>query len=99
MNRREFLRLSSACTLMASAPQEVPAQPSGAIGATAGNTSTAWDRGQLLHLLPTVSDREMLIKASFNRSLAVAPLLRVGTRTVPGRMSDTHGECWQFHRI
>ena len=94
MNRRDFLRLSSAGTLLASAPQALLAQ---AAGATARSTGAAWDRGRLLHLLPTVSEREMLIKASFDRALTAAPLLRVGTRSVPGRMSDTRGECWQFH--
>jgi hypothetical protein len=36
------------------------------------------DAGNLRHLLPTVSDTRMLIKASFNAPLAAAPTLRVG---------------------
>ena len=97
MNRREFLRMSSAGTLLSAMPQEMLAQSPQSAGAKALGTGDAWDRGRLLHLLPTVSDREMLIKASFDRALATAPVLRVGSRAVPGRMSDTHGECWQFH--
>ena len=63
----------------------------------AAKSGAGWDRGRLLHLLPTVSDREILIKASFDRALTAAPSLRVGARTVSARMSDTRGECWQFH--
>jgi hypothetical protein len=97
MNRRDFLRMSSAGTLLAAVPPEMLAQSPQATAATAVSTGSVWDRGRLLHLLPTVSDREMLIKASFAGALTATPLLRVGTRTVPGRMSDTRGECWQFH--
>jgi hypothetical protein len=97
MNRREFLRMSSAGTLLAGVAPEVLAQSPQSTSATTANTSSAWDHGRVLHLLPTVNDREMLIKISVDRTLIAAPLLRVGTRTVPGRMSDTRGECWQFH--
>ena len=62
----------------------------------AASRSAAWDAGQLRHLLPTVSDTEMLIKASFVRPLTAAPSLRVGTTTIRGQMSDTAGELWQF---
>jgi len=97
MNRRDFLRMSSVGTLLAEVPQEILAQSAKFTSVATKNATTVWDRGRLLHLLPTVSDREMLIKASFERGLAAAPLLRVGTHTVAGRMSDTRGECWQFH--
>jgi hypothetical protein len=55
-----------------------------------------WDTGRVRHLLPTVSDTQMLIKASFDRPLSVPPVLRIGTARVEGRMSDTAGEFWQF---
>jgi len=95
MNRRDFLRTSSAATVLAALPQETFAQSPQA--AAAANTGTAWDRGRLLHLLPTVSDQEMLVKASFDATLTAPPLLRVGPHAVSGSMSDTRGECWQFH--
>ena len=60
MNRRDFLRTSSAATVLAALPQETFAQSPQA--AAAANTGTAWDRGRLLHLLPTVSDQEMLVR-------------------------------------
>ena len=56
-----------------------------------------WDAGRVRHLLPTVSDSRILLKASFERPLSAAPTLRVGTTDIAGRMNDTAGECWQFH--
>ena len=56
-----------------------------------------WDAGLVRHLLPTVSDSRMLLKVSFVRPLSVAPTLRMGPRTVLGRMTDTVGEHWQFY--
>jgi hypothetical protein len=44
----------------------------------------AWDAGQLTHLLPTVSDTPILIKASFSKPLSGAPVLRVGSMRVQG---------------
>jgi hypothetical protein len=38
----------------------------------------------------------MLIKASFKQPLRSAPTLRIGTNSVPGVMTDTAGEFWQF---
>jgi hypothetical protein len=38
----------------------------------------------------------MLIKASFKRPLASAPVLSLGPRRVRGERTDTHGEFWQF---
>jgi hypothetical protein len=97
MNRRDFLRISSAGTLLGALPQEMLAQSPQGAAATAANSGSVWDRGRSLHLLPTVSHQEMLVKASFDAPLTTPPLLRVGSRTVPGSMSDTRGECWQFH--
>jgi len=56
-----------------------------------------WDAGQVRHLLPTVSDSRLLLKASFDRALSAAPTLRVGSAAIPGRMNDTAGEHWQFY--
>jgi hypothetical protein len=56
-----------------------------------------WDAGIVRHLLPTVSDSRILVKASFERPLSAAPTLRIGTTDVAGRMNDTAGEHWQFH--
>lgn len=91
MDRRHFLRLSSVGTMLARLPGDTPG-----LAAVVPSEAT-WDRGQLLHLLPTVSDREILIKASFAAPLTVAPTLRVGALAVRGQMSDTRGELWQFH--
>ena len=56
-----------------------------------------WDTGRVRHLLPTVSDSRILLKASFDRPLSSAPTLRVGTSDIAGRKNDTAGEYWQFH--
>jgi phosphodiesterase/alkaline phosphatase D-like protein len=88
MDRRHFLRLSSASAMLAGWPSDLPAVTP---------PEANWERGQLRHLLPTVSDREILVKASFAAPLAAAPTLRVGGLVVTGQMSDTRGELWQFH--
>jgi hypothetical protein len=91
MNRREFLAGSMGASLLASLPADLFAQ------AGSPPRSEAWDSGRVRHLLPTVSDTRMLIKVSFTRPLSSAPTLRVGAKTVRGRMNDTRGEFWQFH--
>ena len=58
--------------------------------------SVDWDAGRMRHILPTVSDTEMLIKVSVDAPLRAAPILNVGSTRVEGRMSDTAGEYWQF---
>lgn len=56
-----------------------------------------WDAGSVLHLLPTVSDSRMLLKASFVRPLTRPPTLRIGSTSLAGRMNDTTGTHWQFY--
>ena len=92
-NRREFLGASSAFALSAAVPADLFAQSI----ATPLPSGAAWDQGSVRHLLPTVSDNRILIKASFDAPLPVAPTLRVGGTSVPGRMSDTRGEFWHFY--
>jgi len=53
-----------------------------------------WNGGDLVHLLPTVSDERMLIKASFSRALAKPPRLLVDKRAASTRRTDSSGEHW-----
>jgi hypothetical protein len=92
MKRRDFLRTTAAGPLLAALPPELLAQTS-----APPSTGGAWNNGAVRHLLPTVSDTQMLLKASFSAPLSQPPLLRVGTLTVRGRMADTRGEMWAFH--
>jgi len=92
-SRREFLRASSALALTAAVPADLFAQAK----ATAPPSNGAWDRGSVQHLLPTVSDSRILIKASFDAPPPAAPTLRVGDTSVRGRMSDTRGLFWHFY--
>ncbi len=55
-----------------------------------------WDAGSVLHVLPTVSDRRFLIKASFSEKLTNAPYLRAGNRLRRGLQTDRHGCFWSF---
>lgn len=80
-----------AAAILASRPAESFAQP------RTSSAPGAWDPGRLRHLLPTVSDTRLLIKASFTQPLSAPPTLRIGTTGVSGRMNDTAGECWQFY--
>lgn len=52
--------------------------------------------GGLRHLLPAASQDRFLIKASFFAPLARAPELRVGSRRVTGRRTDSDGQFWLF---
>ena len=92
MRRRDFLRATAAGPLLAALPAELLAQTS-ARPATGG----PWNTGAVRHLLPTVSDTQILLKASFDAPLSQPPILRVDKLTVPGRMADTRGEMWAFH--
>jgi hypothetical protein len=91
MDRRGFLTGSMGAAILASLPADTFSQT--------GNPPPpqAWDPGQVRHLLPTVSDTRILIKASFTQPLAAAPTLRIGTTAVRGRMNDTDGAFWQFY--
>ena len=91
IDRREFLRGTAATGLTLAPPTDLFAQ------AAAAAPASAWDAGALRHLLPTVSDSRILIKASFNAPLADAPTLRIGGTSVHGRMGDTRGEHWHFY--
>lgn len=90
VDRRQFLLGGFGATMIASLPAERLAD----LGTPP--VSVDWDSGQARHLLPTVSDSSILIKASFVRPLTGPPTLRIGTRVVAGRMNDTRGEFWQF---
>jgi hypothetical protein len=90
-DRRQFLVGTFGATVLSSLPASLFAD-AGAPPATA-----MWDAGQVRHILPTVSDSEMLIKVSLALPQKAAPRLSIGAATVPGRMNDTQGEFWQFH--
>jgi hypothetical protein len=92
-DRRRFLRSSAAAALSLAVPADLFAQ---AASVSAPGSAT-WDAGGLRHLLPTVSDTRMLIKASFSTPLMDAPTLSVGGTSVRGRMGDTQGEHWHFY--
>ena len=92
MNRRDFVQAASAAALSA----VIPGSPFAQTTAPQSPPGIAWDRGSVRHLLPTVSDNGMLIKASFEAPVQGEPRLRVGDLTVRGRMGDTRGEHWQF---
>ncbi len=55
-----------------------------------------WNRGDLCHLLPTASHNAFNIKLSFRESMAEPPILRVGSRWVPGTQQDSFGRFWAF---
>jgi len=73
MRRRDFLRFTAAGSLLAGLRPELLAQTSGR-----SSSQGAWDSGNVRHLLPTVSDTQMLLKASFAGAFHA-------TRLAPGR--------------
>ena len=60
VDRREFLQASTATALGLGMSAELSAQPA----PTPARPGAAWDQGALRHVLPTVSDTRLLIKAS-----------------------------------
>jgi hypothetical protein len=66
------------------------------LGSSSPPTQSRWDPGIVRHLLPSVSDTRILLKASFEAPLSSAPRLRIGARDFQGRRNDTTGSFWQF---
>ena len=93
INRRGFLQAATAVALTAAIPEDLLAQSV----ASRAPPPAGWDPGSVRHILPTVSDTRMLIKASFEAPLQEAPRLLVDDITVQGRMGDTRGEHWHFY--
>src|SRR5215471_10918772 len=91
IDRRRFLVGTMGAAYLASRSADSLAE-SAAVPVARG-----WDSGRVKHLLPVVNDRHVLVKASFTEPQTVAPVLRVGTTAARGQMTDTAGECWQFH--
>jgi hypothetical protein len=61
------------------------------------NRDKGWNYGEVMHILPTVNHNRFLIKMSFVKPLAAAPLLHVGkAATVTGAITDTEGRFWMF---
>jgi hypothetical protein len=72
MDRREFLTGSMGAAVLGSLEADSFAQDAPPPAAR------DWDAGQVRHLLPTVSDSSILIKASFAKPLSGTPVLRIG---------------------
>jgi hypothetical protein len=92
-DRRSFLRGTAAAGLLLNAHPDLVT--GSARAATAAQNK--WGAGSVRHILPSVSDSRMLIKASFAEPLSQAPTLQVGNKSVRGVMTDTRGEFWQFY--
>ena len=72
MKRRDFLRAVATGPLLAALPSE-PRSHTSARPPAAG----VWNHGAVRHLLPTLSDTQMLLKASVDAPLS-EPLERPG---------------------
>jgi hypothetical protein len=91
MDRRDFLRGGMGAAILAARSADSFAQ------SATPQPDSSWETGQVRHVLPTVSDTRILIKASFVKPLNRPPSLRVGSSTFRGAMNDTEGAFWQFH--
>jgi len=85
LSRRGLLKLGAIapCLVLGGCAREADDEPN-------------WQRGDLQHLLPTVSHRALNLKASFQHGVEAAPWLRVDERHVEGRRQDSHGRFWSF---
>ena len=80
-SRRQFLTTTlSGAGVLATRPQGKP----------------NWNSGIVRHLLPAVSHNRLRLKASFDQPLTAVPMLRAGSRPVPGVRTDTAGEFYSF---
>jgi hypothetical protein len=91
MRRRQFLRGGMGAAILAARSADLFAQD------PQRRADPSWDAGEVGHLLPTVSDTRILLKASFTRPQAAAPMLRIGSSTFTGAMNDSEGAFWEFH--
>jgi hypothetical protein len=64
--------------------------------AAAARSATAWNAGEVVHLIPTASHDRFLIKASFKSPLKSAPQLRVNGKPHAGVQTDPQGRFWRF---
>ncbi len=83
MLRRDFLRGAAAVPAAALASQRHVFD------------QVPWDQGELLHLLPTVSDSRISLKFSTREGLARPPRLRMGNSLVTAEATDTQGRFWR----
>ena len=85
MQRRKFLKYGGAVS-------------ASAFSVWAGGRLLAaenWGGGEISHLIPLTSHDTILLKASFAGSRR-NPVLRIGSREIPGRPGDTLGRFWSF---
>jgi hypothetical protein len=87
-SRRDFL--IGAASLATAAISGRPAR------AAQRQSGQAWDRGDVVHVLPAASHERFLIKTSFKGPHRAPPVLLVGSRKIPGRAGDTSGFFWTF---
>jgi hypothetical protein len=66
-------------------------------GAAMFAASREWKAGPVRLILPTVSDRRILVKAAFAEPQARAAL-RIGGERTPGVRADSRGKYWWFDR-
>jgi len=87
LSRRAFLETGAAAATFGvlGSSQAATAQP-----------ASAWNQGQLIHLIPTANHERFLIKASFKSPLAATPRLSVDGRSVEGVQTDPQGRFWRF---
>ncbi|MFN0122918.1 MAG: hypothetical protein ACKV2V_20655 [Blastocatellia bacterium] len=85
MQRRDFLKQTMAVSALT-----LP------LGASAAKPLANWNSGSVTHLLPTVSDQRILLKASFQSAQSKPPRLAIGKRAVAGQMMDSAGKFWAF---
>ena len=61
------------------------------------NRTPGWNQGEVFHILPAVNHERFLIKTSFTKNLADAPVLKVGQAAMAkGVKTDSEGRFWMF---
>lgn len=66
------------------------------VGLAATALASAWEAGEVVHILPTANDRRILVKVSFRRKQDRTPFLKVDGRLIAGKPTDSGGLFWSF---
>ena len=100
LTRKQFLRYSGLTTISTVLP--------GIFGCSSNSDTlhqstetqklkaSAWDQGDLVHLIPTANHNRFLIKTSFHSPLTTIPKIQIDGRYVDGKRQDTQGRFWSF---
>jgi len=96
-NRRAFLaRTGGVAAAAAAALVTAPASAQAGVPGGGAAGVEGFEAGSVRHILPSATHERFVVKVSFRGPQQAEPVLLVDDLRVPGRMTDTMGECFEF---